>query len=395
MARKCVGFMQGGYIKRLIGGSERMRQEKFVSGLLVMDNLEAVVNRQFLVISLVTVALILTSLPAKAALIDDRQISIDTASDLPRLRQRLIRFIWGQDQLPDRMPNEVSVAESQMANVDNLEKVESISIMMEAGQHTITYLYLPRNRNRRLVIVHQGHACETGSAGVGNLIRDLVRNRYSVLAMNMPRCRAGDCSADCTAAHNEMFASIHLSQGSPLKFFLEPIAISLNYLQSHGVEGMVYTNFNMVGLSGGGWTTTIYAAIDPRITLSFPVAGTLPLYLRNAGSVGDAEQILPKFYRIGSYLDLYILGSAGAGRKQVQILNERDDCCFGVAQHKTPATYKEDLRAYERLVQQKLKRLDAGTFKLEIDSIAPNHMISGYASTNLIFFELNKSMNDL
>jgi hypothetical protein len=289
------------------------------------------------------------------------------------------------------MPNEVSLAESPMANVENLETVESILITMEAGQQMIAYLYLPRNRNSRLVIVHQGHACETGSAGVGNLIRDLVRSRYSVLAVNMPRCRVGDCSADCTAAHNEMFASIRLSQGSPLKFFLEPIAISLNYLQRHGAQGMQYTNFNMVGLSGGGWTTTIYAAIDPRITLSFPVAGTLPLYLRNGGSIGDAEQTLPDFYRIAGYLDLYLLGSAGAGRKQVQILNQRDDCCFGLAQHKTPATYNEDLRAYEQLVQRKLKRLGAGTFKLEIDAIAPNHMISRYASTNLILFELNRT----
>ena len=271
----------------------------------------------------------------------------------------------------------------------NLEKVQSIVVVMEPGQQAIAYHYVPRKRNSRLVIVHQGHVCDTAAAGVGPLIRDLVRNGYSVLAMNMPRCRPGDCSADCTAAHNEMFASVRLSQGSPLKFFLEPIALSLNYLQSHGVDGKPYSIFNMVGLSGGGWTTTVYAAIDPRVILSFPWRERFPLYLRNDGSVGDVEQTLPDFYRIAGYLDLYVLGSSGAGRKQVQILNERDDCCFGVAQHKTPATYKEDLRGYERLVQQTLGRLGAGAFKLHIDSIAPHHMISGYASTNLILEALN------
>jgi len=351
-------------------------------------------NRHFLAISLVTVALTVTGAPTGVALTDDREISIKTESDLSRLRQRLIQFIWGQDQLPDRMPANVSPAESPMTNVDNLEKVQSILIAMEAGQQTVAYHYTPRNRNNRLVIVHQGHVCDTGAAGVGNVIRDLIRSGYSVLAMNMPRCRAGDCSADCTAAHNEMFSSIHVSQGSPLKFFLEPIAVSLNYLQSHGVDEIRYTDFNMVGLSGGGWTTTVYAAIDPRITLSFPVAGTLPLYLRHDGSVGDVEQTLPDFYRIAGYPDLYVLGSYGAGRKQVQILNEQDDCCFGVVQHKTPATYKEDVKAYERLVQQQLKSLGTGAFKLEIDSIAPNHMISGYASTNLILRELNQNKRD-
>ncbi len=349
-------------------------------------------NREFLIILLLSVTFIAPGAPTETAIVDDRQISINTVSDLSGLRHRLIRFIWGQDSLPNRIPDNVSPAESPMANVANLEKVESILIMMEAGQQTIAYHYIPRVRNNRLVIVHQGHSCETGAAGVGDVIRDLVRSQYSVLAMNMPRCRPGDCSADCTVAHNEMFASIHLSQGSPLKFFLEPIVICLNYFQSHGADGIRYSNFNMVGLSGGGWTTTVYAAIDPRITLSFPVAGTLPLYLRSGGSLGDMEQTLPDFYRLAGYLDLYVLGSSGAGRKQVQILNERDDCCFGVAQHKTPATYKEDLRSYERLVQQKLEPLGAGAFKLEIDSIAPNHMISGYASTNLILIDLNHGL---
>ncbi len=348
-------------------------------------------NRQFLLILLTTLALAAKGAPTETPLLDDRQISISAESDLSAVRQNLIRFIWGQDRLPERMPNDVSPAESPMPDVSNLEKVQSFMIAMEAGQQTIAYHYIPRTGNRRLVVVHQGHACETGAAGVGDAIRDLIRSGYAVLAMNMPRCRRGDCSADCTAAHNEMFASIHLSQGSPLKFFLEPIAVSLNYLQSHGSAGNGYTNFNMVGLSGGGWTTTLYAAIDPRITRSFPVAGTLPLYLRSGGSVGDAEQTLPDFYRLAGYLDLYVLGASGAGRKQVQILNERDDCCFGVAQHKTPATYKEDLKSYELLVQQRLHRLGTGTFKVEIDSIAPRHMISAYASTNLILRELNQS----
>ena len=37
----------------------------------------------------------------------------------------------------------------------------------------------------------------------------------------------------------------------------------------------------MIGISGGGWTTTVYPAIDTRISESFSVAGSLPLSLRN------------------------------------------------------------------------------------------------------------------
>ena len=33
----------------------------------------------------------------------------------------------------------------------------------------------------------------------------------------------------------------------------------------------------MIGLSGGGWSTTVAAALDPRIGLSLPVAGSVHL----------------------------------------------------------------------------------------------------------------------
>ena len=58
----------------------------------------------------------------------------------------------------------------------------------------------------------------------------------------------------------------------------------------------------MIGLSGGGWTTTLYAAIDPRVRLSFPVAGTLPDYLRlgRPGDKGDWEQFYPDLYKVAN-----------------------------------------------------------------------------------------------
>jgi len=123
--------------------------------------------------------------------------------------------------------------------------------------------------------------------------------------------------------------------GSPMKFFLESTVAGLNYSKSRSRADHFpnYRAFHMVGLSGGGWTTTVYAAIDPTIRCSFPVAGSLPLYLRVGGSVGDREQLEPSFYGIAGYPDLYVLGAQGSGRRQVQILVRRDDCCFGETQH--------------------------------------------------------------
>src|SRR6185369_9016803 len=169
--------------------------------------------------------------------------------------------------------------------------------------------------------------------------------------------------------------------GSPIKYFLEPTAISLNHLKIRSRAGRFpsYRTFHMTGLSGGGWTTTLYAAIDPRIRCSFPVAGTIPLYLRTRGSVGDREQFEPTFYGLAGYPDLYVLGAQGRGRKQVQILNRRDDCCFGEAQHDAKqfgVSHAEAMRHYESEVRAALKETGKGTFRLEIDETAPSHMIS-------------------
>ena len=48
------------------------------------------------------------------------------------------------------------------------------------------------------------------------------------------------------------------------------------------LQTLGYKRVVMVGLSGGGWTTTVAAAIDPRIDLSIPVAGSLPFAMRTA-----------------------------------------------------------------------------------------------------------------
>ena len=97
--------------------------------------------------------------------------------------------------------------------------------------------------------------------------------------------------------------------------------MSLNYVDTT----FNFDSYYMVGISGGGWTTTLYSAIDPRITQSYSIAGSLPLYLRSSPEdIGDYEQIVPSLYRIANYLDLYILDSYGENRKHVQIFNKYD-----------------------------------------------------------------------
>lgn len=146
----------------------------------------------------------------------------------------------------------------------------------------------------------------------------------------------------------------------------------------------------MVGLSGGGWTTNILAAIDERIKYSFSVAGSMPIYYRSDLSMGDIEQYLPELYRdIAGYPDLYVLGAYGKGRKQVQILNRNDNCCFGQKQHDPDRNYENDLRTFEKSVKEKLTVLGAeGRYYLVIDETAPKHQISAFTLNEVILKEL-------
>jgi hypothetical protein len=92
----------------------------------------------------------------------------------------------------------------------------------------------------------------------------------------------------------------------------------------------------MMGLSGGGWTTSVYPAIDSTISMSFPVAGSWPIALRNVYySDGDAEQYYaPVFRNFLDYHELYTLSCLAPPRKMLQINNRYDPCCFnGAFQH--------------------------------------------------------------
>ena len=121
--------------------------------------------------------------------------------------------------------------------------------------------------------------------------------------------------------------------------------------------------------------------------MSFPVAGTIPLYLRTGSSVGDREQYEATFYGLAGYPDLYVLGADSPGRRQIQILVRKDDCCFGEAQHDSQsagAPYMDAMRSYAARVRETLQRVQGGTFHLEIDEVAPSHMISHHAIQTIV-----------
>jgi hypothetical protein len=349
-----------------------------------------------------TAVLLLTAaanLAGAVELTDDRAITIHSAADAAAKRRALITYIWGADGFPDkRLPDKVTPVPSPVKQLEALERAEDLRIDMAPGLQGQVFYFVPKRANGELVVLHHGHGCtfddeaspDDVGPGLQRTIAALLREGYGVLGVFMPHKRP----EDCTGNHDAIFQL--QTTGNPMRYFLESTAVSLNYAKSlRGADqAPLYRAFHMAGLSGGGWTTTVYAAIDPTIRCSFPVAGTIPLYLRARGSVGDREQNDPAFYRIAGYPDLYILGAQGKGRKQVQILNRKDDCCFGQKEHDPQTSgmeYDEAMREYETRVQAALREIGDASFRLEIDETAPNHMISHHAIEDVILPELRKA----
>ncbi len=124
------------------------------------------------------------------------------------------------------------------------------------------------------------------------------------------------------------------------------------------------------GLSGGGWQTIVISALDPRVTLSNPVAGysSYRTRARFPSDLGDSEQTPNDLATVADYTHLTALL---AGRNALLTYNAADNCCFA-ADHALPPL----LSAAEPIFQlygqpQRLRshiNTDPGTHNFEVDN---------------------------
>jgi hypothetical protein len=328
---------------------------------------------------------------------DDREIKILTPGDVINKRLEIIRAIWNTNRIPDR--SDVTVTPdipSPLHPHKVISRVDRIEIPVSGldSIKDLAYLFVPEKRNNRLIVFNPGHSCtliddKSHYSRIEATITGLVEAGFDVLSVYMPHVKESadtDCRFDHCIIYNTDLGIPNPLPTFGLRLFLDPTIVSLNYL----LETYKYKRVDMIGLSGGGWTTNLISAIDDRIKFSFNVAGSIPLCYRVGGSIGDIEQFLPQLYRdIAGYPDLYVLGASGEGRKQVQILNRQDNCCFGQNQHDPARNYSADMHLVEQSVKAKLESFgEKEHYYLKIDETAPNHQISEFALRNIILPEL-------
>ena len=304
----------------------------------------------------------------------DSLIKIDNKSDINQKRNFLTEFFWNVGSLqrlndkPQLPEVESDISDSRYNNFQNLKRIDRLTVEIEYGINSISYLFIPEQSNEKLILYHQGHQ---GDFLLGkDTIQFFLDRNFTVLASTMPLVGMNnqpvveiDGLGKIKLISHDQLRLLEVNNFNPMKLFVVPIQINLNFLEME----YDFKRYSMIGLSGGGWTTVVYSAIDERILDSFSVAGSLPFYLRvDDRDIGDYEQTNIDLYQNVNYLELYVLSAYGDGRKHFQIFNKNDPCCFSGNGYET----------YEFVIKDKISQLGKGNFQIFIDDTHNEHKIS-------------------
>jgi hypothetical protein len=344
------------------------------------------------------------------------QIRFNTAAGADAKRRQLVNYIW-PGGLPATLPTVTGnvgfpsyelegITPSLVARVDKLDSYV-------LGMNFTSYVLRPTNTAnvRSPAILMPGHLPYEDHmmlAGTDDTANHLLSAGHPVVLTTMPLCGWNMSHNTATlpgigqvtipaagsAGHNYMFNNSQfaasLGGGGSYRFFLEPTVQIINYLYKGipAIEGV-----SMIGRSGGGWTTSMVAAIDPRLTLSIPVCGSAPLYIQNKiGSGADMEQVFTPMYDerinangtgggVTTYLEEYALGAYGAGRRQIMVTVPEEPVGL------FPTKWATDTirgASVEGLVTGTLANLGAGQWDQAYDWSQPNHEISPWMIDNVI-----------
>ena len=324
----------------------------------------------------------------------DALININSIDDIETKRIALQNYVWPTGDLPqNKFPKLYStdIKDNLFSDIDSLSQIDSFTVEMDYGMTSTSYLFLPKITNNQLIIYHQGHD-KSSLRGPDShsfeqdkeIIQKFLDKNYSILIFSMPG--QGMNNEPVVEVPNlgkiklnshDHFRLIENEDMHPIKFFIEPVMITLNQIE----RDYNFESFNMVGLSGGGWSTVIISALDERIQKSYSVAGSFPIWMRSDPSdLGDYEQTVPEFYQIANYEELYIMSSYGEGRKLILIYNEFDPCCF-------PGSLYQQF-PFGTIIQERMESLNRGEFNVIIDPEQNKHIISDF-SLNQIFTSLS------
>ena len=97
------------------------------------------------------------TLPAMSSIpLNDDLISFQSIADIDNTKQTLIEYIWNDSKLPRELPtkHEYDVKDRIADELQNLDRIDSFTVEMKYGVNSISYLFIAKNSNDKLVIYH-------------------------------------------------------------------------------------------------------------------------------------------------------------------------------------------------------------------------------------------------
>lgn len=253
--------------------------------------------------------------------------AIADTTALNAARATLINELFGGSGIPSDLatlaiesPNPLN----GVATFTNLNKCEKMTIPGYAARPRLWTPNTPRNDVIFLVVA--GHDAGWSANGISSFVmQPLLTANVRMCTFVLPGGPNDYTSGGPTQ---------HESGSYTLKDWVGPVCIAINTLQNMFPSAAIH----MTGISGGGWTTVISAAVDSRIAKSYPFVGSMPdmIYYNR-----DFEQRLNGL--TADYLTLYTL-AACPGRRHMQVLYENDPVAFSRAIFNTRPDYSVQLK---------------------------------------------------
>lgn len=140
----------------------------------------------------------------------------------------------------------------------------------------LTWFSLPDHLPRRYAIYNEGH----GEAGIGSaapVINWLLRSGWQVLVLDMPLEGLNAVDVRYPLFDHDDVAFAARDEGiNALRWFLLPVAGAVDLVYDDAKERGTGVDLLMLGRSGGGFTTMLYSAMDPRVTVAANISGGAP-----------------------------------------------------------------------------------------------------------------------
>ena len=209
-------------------------------------------------------------------------------------------------------------------------------------------ILLPGSQDRKNLLIYvQGHGGDPFNYDYfQEIYKEYSRRKYDVLVLSMTGLGFNSGAMRFPIKTGRILSQKYFNKDEAKSHYIfeeyfdpeisttKPLSLMLSgnyYLISSILKN--YENVEMIGISGGGWYTSIISSLLPDIDKSFSFSGSLPLSFRHLDeNRGDWEQIYSKFWRKYDYYHLYFLSTIGKShhskRNTYLIFNDNDACCF-------------------------------------------------------------------